>query len=78
MSIVERLEEVFHSVFNDESIKITEQTTSEDVQGWDSVAHINLMLSVEQAFSVHFASTELSGFNNVGELVSILERKGVS
>jgi acyl carrier protein len=68
----ERLEEVFRAVFNDDSIEIHDSTTAKDIPGWDSVTHINLMLSIEQAFNQQFSSEQFSGFKNIGELKRFL------
>jgi acyl carrier protein len=76
MTVHERLEELFREVFNDETIILTDQTTAHDVPGWDSVIHINLMFSIEQAFGVQFTGSELTGFKDIGELKQFLARKG--
>jgi acyl carrier protein len=68
----ERLEEVFRTVFNDDSIEIHDGTTAKDIPGWDSVTHINLMLSIEQVFNQQFSSEQFSGFNDIGELKHFL------
>ena len=68
----EQLEEVFRAVFNDDSIKLEDGTTANDIPGWDSVAHINLMLSIEQSFGMQFSGDQFSGFENVGELKQFL------
>jgi acyl carrier protein len=71
-SVHERLEALFRQVFGDDDIVLTDATTAEDVPGWDSVAHINLMFGIEQAFGVQFLGNELAEFQNVGELVRYL------
>lgn len=68
----EQLEEVFRAVFNDDSIKLEDGTTANDIPGWDSVAHINLMLSIEQSFGIQFSGDQFSGFENVGKLKQFL------
>lgn len=73
MTIHEQLQEVFQTVFADDSIKLTPQTTAHDIAQWDSVAHINLMFSIEQAFGIQFAGNELAEFSNIGELEKYLE-----
>jgi acyl carrier protein len=76
MSVHEQLQEVFREVFNDNNLILTEEMTTQDISGWDSVAHINLMFSIEQAFGVEFAGNELAEFKNVGELKRYLIMKG--
>jgi acyl carrier protein len=68
----QRLESVFREVFNDDSLELSETTTAADIPGWDSLAHINLMLSVENTFGVHFTDAQLGGFATVGELEHFL------
>jgi acyl carrier protein len=72
MNVHEKLEDVFKTVFNNEDIKISDSTTANDIPGWDSVAHINLMLSIEQTFNTQFSSEQFLGFDNVGELKGFL------
>jgi len=75
MDVHERLQEVFRTVFDDDSLVLTHETTAADVPGWDSFAHINLMFSIEQAFGVQFAGNQLASFKNVGELEQFLASK---
>lgn len=77
MELHERLEEVFRQVFGDENFKLTEEMTAHDIGGWDSVVHINLMFSIEQAFGVRFNGNELAEMKNIGELKQFLAKKGV-
>jgi len=72
INVHEQLEEVFRAVFNDDSIILEDTTTAKDIPGWDSVAHINLMLSIEQSFNTQFSGEQFSGFNNIGELKAFL------
>lgn len=78
MSLQQRLEAVFQEVFEDESLVLTDKTTAKDIPAWDSVAHINLMFSIEQAFGVQFIGNELAEFKNIGELKAFLMNKGRS
>lgn len=68
MSTRERLEELFRAAFGDDSIVLTPGTTADDVEGWDSVAHINLMFLIEEEFGVQFDEDELAAMADVGEL----------
>jgi len=78
MDIHERLQEIFRTVFDDDSLVLTPETTAADVPGWDSFAHINLMFSIEQAFGMQFAGNQLASFKNVGELEQFPDSKGHS
>jgi acyl carrier protein len=73
MNVQEQLEEIFQSVLGDDTLTLRSDTTAADVPGWDSLAHINLMFSIEQAFGVQFAGNQFAEFRNVGELVAFLE-----
>ena len=75
MEIHERLVDVFRQVFDDETLILTDETTADDIGGWDSVAHINLMFSIEQAFGVQFNGNELAELENIGELKQFLVSK---
>ena len=74
----QQLEEVFREVFNCDDLTLTEAMTAQDIPGWDSVAHINLMFSIEQAFNVRFNGNELAEFKNIGELKAFLTRTAAS
>ena len=75
MEIHEQLVDVFRQVFDDETLILTDETTADDIEGWDSVAHINLMFSIEQAFGVQFNGNELAEMKNIGELKQFLVSK---
>ena len=66
--VMERLTGVFRDVFDDDSIVITDQTTANDIEEWDSLEHINLIDAVEQEFHMQFQMKEVSGMKNVGEM----------
>jgi acyl carrier protein len=70
--ILERANDIFRDVFDDESIKVSETTTANDVEDWDSLMHINLVLAIESGFGMKFTMGEVTGMKNVGEMVDIL------
>lgn len=72
--IYKKLEEIFEDVF-DEKIKLTPDTTAEDVEDWDSLTHITLISAVEDEFSVKFSMKEVSTMKNVGEMVDIIRER---
>ena len=74
--VMERLTGVFRDVFDDDSIVITDQTTANDIEDWDSLEHINLVEAVEQEFRMRFKMKEVSGMKNVGEMARIIEERG--
>lgn len=73
--ITAELNDVFCSVFDNPNIQITEETTSNDIVGWDSFSHINLISAVELHFNIEFSQSEAYGFKTVGELIGSLKKK---
>jgi acyl carrier protein len=65
-------------VFDNDSIQITPQLTADDVDEWDSLSHINLMIAIELEFGIEFNPSEIQSFANVGELVTSIEKKLVA
>lgn len=71
-NVYSRLNEVFRDVFDDDSIVVNENTTADDIEDWDSLEHINLVLAVENEFGIKFTMGETTGMHNVGEMVDII------
>ena len=67
--VYETLNGVFQDVFDDESITVNDETTSDDIEDWDSLEHINLIAAVEQEFGVKFNMGQVVSMKNVGEMV---------
>ncbi|MDR3507355.1 MAG: acyl carrier protein [Caulobacteraceae bacterium] len=74
-SIYKRLTEILVDVFDDDDIVATEDLTAEKVNGWDSLAHVRLMIQVERAFSVKFTASEITSFKSVGDLARAIAAK---
>ena len=70
--IFKALDEVFEEVFDDESIRVNDETTADDIEDWDSLEHINLAVAVEKKFNIKFNMGEVNTFKNVGEMVDII------
>ena len=70
--IIPRLNEVFRDVFDDEDIVVTDATTSDDIEDWDSLEHITLIVAIEKAFGVKFNMGEANKFKNVGDMVNVI------
>ena len=66
------LNEVFQDVFDDESITVSDATTADDIEDWDSLEHINLVVAVEKQFGIKFTMGEVNGMKNVGAMVDII------
>jgi acyl carrier protein len=73
--IQKNLTSAFHDVFDDEDIVLSSDLTAQDVQEWDSLAHVRLMLTVEREFKVKFSAAETANLKNVGELIDLIESK---
>jgi acyl carrier protein len=70
-----RLTDVFREVFDDDTIEIHDQMTAEEVEEWDSLNHINLVIAVEAEFDVRFTTQEVGNLANVGEFIALLKSK---
>ena len=70
-----RLREVFVDVFQDDEITIGPETTTADIEEWDSLMHVTLMLSVEKAFKIRFGAADVVSLKNVGDLVQLIRSK---
>lgn len=68
----ETLTEVFRDIFDDEDITLTEETTADDIEDWDSLEHINLIVAVEKKFNMKFSMNEVTSMKNVGAMVDII------
>lgn len=73
--IYQKLAEVFCEVLDLEEVELTDATTQEDIEDWDSLSHVHLIVEVQKVFGIHFTSSEIISWKNVGELVdSILSK----
>lgn len=73
--IFEGLNEVFQDVFDDEDITVNDATTADDIDDWDSLEHINLIVAVEKKFGMKFTMGEVSGMKNVGEMADLIAQR---
>lgn len=69
------LTNIFHQVFDDPDIVLTPELTADDVDGWDSLSHVNLILAVENHFGIRFSQKELVRLKNVGDLINLVNSK---
>ena len=70
-----KVQEIFRDILDDEEIVLSEASTAEDVEGWDSLTHIQLIVAIEKKFKIKFTSKEILSWKNVGELVDCLASK---
>ena len=73
--ILEKVNEVFRDVFDDETIVVVEDTTADDIEDWDSLTHITLITEIESEFGFKFAMKDVLGMKNVGEMLDIIARE---
>jgi acyl carrier protein len=77
--IRQQVQEAFREVFEDPALLLNDGMTAEDVEGWDSLTHINLVVAIEKRLGVRFATSEISGLKedgaNVGSMLELVARK---
>jgi acyl carrier protein len=74
-SILSDVQNILCDVLDEENIKLTETTTADDVEGWDSLTHIHLVVAIEKHFKIKFASKEILSWKNVGEMIYCIQSK---
>ncbi len=75
MDVLQKVNLIFKDVLEDDSIVITRSTSSADVEQWDSLNHIYIVVEIEKAFHIKFKAEEVQNWDNVGELVDAIESK---
>jgi acyl carrier protein len=73
--IYDRMSTAFKDVFDDDSIHLVPELTAKDVDGWDSLTHIRLILTIEKVFKIRFSTSEIGNLNNVGDLVTLIKAR---
>jgi acyl carrier protein len=73
--IYERLTTIFDDVFDTDSLILTPDLTAKDVDGWDSLAHIRLIVTIEKAFKIKFSASEIGRLENVGDLAALIQSR---
>jgi acyl carrier protein len=66
---------IFRDSLDNDSLTLTEGTTANDVEGWDSITHVLIVVAAEKKFRVKFTAGEIQRLNNVGELASLIRSK---
>ncbi len=72
--IYEKLNEIFRDIFDDEELVVSGETTAADVEGWNSLMHINLVIAVEKCFGIKFKMEDFSAMKNVGAMAALIEK----
>lgn len=73
--ILEQINEIFVDTLDNEEIVIEEKTQASDVEDWDSLTHIQLVVGIEKNFKIRFTSKEIQSWNDVGEMMNCIEEK---
>jgi acyl carrier protein len=73
--IISRLTPIFRDVFNDNALVVRDGMTAADVATWDSLSNINMIVAVEKAFGVKFSIKDVRSLKNVGELLTLIQKK---
>lgn len=75
IDVLERVRLVIARVFGDDDVVVTRSTTASDVEGWDSVSNIEVLVALEREFAVRFNTGEMATLANVGQLVELIEMR---
>jgi acyl carrier protein len=73
--ILEQISYVFADTLDEKNITLAEKSTADDVEGWDSLTHVQLVVAVEKQFKVRFSSKEIQSWKNVGEMIDSISSK---
>jgi acyl carrier protein len=73
--LLPEVQQIFRSVFDRDDLVITRESNAHSVEGWDSLAHINLVMALEKKYKVKFGLGDLSNMENVGDLLNLLDKK---
>ena len=75
--ILSAVHEVFVDTLDHDEVRINESTKATDVDEWDSLTHIMLVVAIEKKFNIRFNSSEIQSWNNVGEMIDCIQEKGI-
>lgn len=76
-TILKEVTDVFIDVLENEDIVLTDETQATDVDDWDSLNHIQLVVGIEKHFKIRFTSKEIQSWKNVGEMLNCIQEKGI-
>ena len=75
VEVLAKLTEIFRNVFDDEDLIISDLTSANDIDEWDSLAQINIILASEAIFKIRFSPTEIESLKNVGDMINLIMGK---
>lgn len=73
--LLNQLQGIFRDVLDQPELELRHDSSAKTIEGWDSLAHINLISAIEQEFGIHFALGELENLKNVGEMIDLMKTK---
>jgi len=74
-NIINKVQDIFRDIFDEDELVISEATTADDIEEWDSLNHINLISAIEKSFKIRFALGELQTLKNVGAMIELITAK---
>ncbi len=75
MDTLRRLQEIFREIFDDESLVLKRETTADDIEEWDSLAQVNIIVACEGEFNIKFDLNDIKNLKNVGGMVDLVDSK---
>lgn len=75
MEIIEELQVIFREIFDEEDLVISRDTVAEDIEDWDSLTHMQLIIEIEKRYGIKFTTAEIKKAANVGEFIDIIKEK---
>ena len=75
--ILQKINSVFRYTLDNEKMVILEKTEASDIEEWDSLSHIQIVVAIERHFKIRFTSKEIQTWNNVGEMLDSIQKKGI-
>ena len=73
--VLKKVNKVFNEIFDDDNLKIKDETTANDIEDWDSLTHITLISSIEEEFNIKFDMSDIVNFKNVGDMIDAIIKK---
>ncbi|OFX67889.1 MAG: acyl carrier protein [Bacteroidetes bacterium GWE2_29_8] len=75
IDIINKLNNIFREVMDNEDIVITPESSANDIEEWDSLTHVQLIIAIEKSFNIRFKSSEIRNWKNVGEMIEAIQNK---